>query len=137
MIRLKFVSGSGGIKMRLSSTLMNHFCQFHTFSVGEMGDKAWRVSDTSYYSRCTVHQSNNPVPYMDRLISAPVSASKRAIRNATHRISLVFEFFAENMFFSFSFLEEDRWEHVLYEVCIVRYPRLHFSLNGLPFWSWL
>ena len=73
---------------------------------------------------------------MDRLISAPVlSASKRAIRNATQKVCQVFESFAEYTFFSFSFLDrEDRWEHVLHEVCI-----LHSSPNGLPvlpFWSW-
>ena len=107
-------------------------------AVGDMDDKdtilacTWRDPDTSYYSRyCT------PVEYscsvtkglMERLVSAPSSASKLAIRNATQKICQVFETFAANNFFSFSFLDrEDRWESVLSDVCTEK-------VSPSTFWS--
>ena len=108
-------------------------------AVGEMDGKdtilacTWNDPDTSYYSKyCT------PVEYscsltkalMERLISAPASATKRTIRNATQQICQVFESFQENDFFSFSFLDrEDRWERVLHDVCIEK-------VTPAKFWSY-
>jgi hypothetical protein len=107
-------------------------------AVGDMDDKdtilacTWRNPDTSYYSwYCT------PVEYscsvtkavMERLVSAPSSASKLTIRNATQKICQVFETFAANNFFSFSFLDrDDRWESVLYDVCTE-------TVSPSTFWS--
>eukprot|EP00979_Chaetoceros_neogracilis_P018996 scaffold11593_cov164-Chaetoceros_neogracile.AAC.1 len=107
-------------------------------AVGEMNGKntildcVWNNPDDSWYNKyCT------PVPYscaltrflMERLVSAPASASRKTIKHATELICLVFKSFEENNFFSLPFFDQDeRWNGALRDLCTEK-------VSEATFWS--
>jgi hypothetical protein len=113
-----------------------HFCLVE--AVGEMDGKdtildcVWNNPDDSWYNKyCT------PVQYscaltrflMERLVSAPASASKKAIKHANEQICQVFESFEENNFFSLPFFDQDeRWNRALRDLCTEK-------VSEATFWS--
>jgi len=113
-----------------------HFCLVE--AVGEMDGKdiildcVWNNPDDSWYNKyCT------PVQYscaltrylMERLVSAPASASKKTIKHATELICQVFESFGENNFFSLSYFDQDeRWNRALRDLCTEK-------VSEATFWS--
>ena len=118
---------------------VQHIHQCLVEAVGEMEGKdtildcVWNNPNDSWYSRyCT------PVQYsctltkalMGRLVSAPASASKKIIKNATEHICQVFESFSENDFFSLSFFDQEgsRWDRALHNLCIEK-------VNSAIFWT--
>jgi len=113
-----------------------HFCLVK--AVGEMNGKntildcVWNNPDDSWYNKyCT------PVQYscaltrflMERLVSAPASASRKTIKHATELICLVFKSFEENNFFSLPFFDQDeRWNGALRDLCTEK-------VSEATFWS--
>jgi hypothetical protein len=111
-----------------------HFCLVE--AVGEMDGKdtildcIWNNPDDSWYDKdCT------PVQYscaltrflMERLVSAPASASKKAIKHANEQICQVFESFEENNFFSLPFFDQDeRWNRALRDLCTEKVSKATF-----------